>query len=158
MFGNRFVVKKFGARTFLAILKNISGGISVTYASCNPGGGSPSLNKDYSRVTGSILIRPHIPIYSYRGIASAKPMSNRWGVRRRVDRSSTESSAKVIFRLNGQTTRAQSTNRIWLALSSPLMFPFLKAPLLLLSIPFIRTLSASNLPPSAANLKGARHV
>lgn len=62
---------------------------------CNVGGGSPLLFTDYSRVTGSVLIWLHYPSYCYCGMASAKPMSNSWGVQRRVDRSSTESSTKA---------------------------------------------------------------
>ncbi|WP_086933503.1 hypothetical protein [Agarilytica rhodophyticola] len=61
---------------------------------CNAGGGSPSLLIACSRITGSIFIMPHCHYYRFCGMASMKPKSDSSGVRRRVDRSSSENPTK----------------------------------------------------------------
>jgi hypothetical protein len=61
---------------------------------CKPNGGSPFLYIDHSRVTGPIFTGPYFATYHYRSMASEKPMSDRWLVRRRVDCSGIESSSK----------------------------------------------------------------
>ena len=75
----------------------LSCGGSAAQLPCNLDGGSPFLLKDCSRVTGSIFILPHNHYYRFCGLASPKPKSDSSGVRRRVDRSSTESSTKKTF-------------------------------------------------------------
>ena len=61
---------------------------------CKSNGGSPFLYIDHSRVTGPIFTGPYFATYHYRSMASEKPMSDRWRVRRRVDCSGIESSSK----------------------------------------------------------------
>ena len=63
---------------------------SVMKLPCNPNGGSPFLLIDHSRVTDPIFTGPYCTTYRYCGMASEKPMSDRWCVRRRVDWFSSE--------------------------------------------------------------------
>ena len=70
---------------------------SVNVQPCKPNGVSPFLYIDHPRVTGPIFTGPYVATYHYCSMASEKPMSDRWRIRRRVDRSSAESSTKEKF-------------------------------------------------------------
>ena len=63
---------------------------------CNPAGGSPSLHKAITRVTGSILTGPDCLPVRNCSLTSVKSICVQVGVRRRVDRPSHKKCTKGI--------------------------------------------------------------